>query len=66
MIPEEVEFQITQLPTFDGPEELVEVFAKAGSYTYIGSKLITLVDVVRLPLLSEAFPVTDLLGFDAA
>lgn len=66
VIPEEVEFHITELPEVGDDGELIEFFAKAGSYTYIGSKLITLVPVPRLPTLAEAFPVTDLLGFDAA
>ncbi|MNU58029.1 hypothetical protein D3C71_471570 [compost metagenome] len=64
VIPAEVEFQIAQLPSFVDNEELIELFAKADSYTYIGSKLITILKPV--PSLASAFPVTDLLGFDAA
>ncbi|MNQ58981.1 hypothetical protein D3C85_732010 [compost metagenome] len=67
VIAEEVEFEITELPVFDGDEELVELRAKADSYTYIGTKLITLIKPVPpLPTLAESFPVTDLLGFDVA
>lgn len=67
VISAEVEFQISVLPTIDEDGELVELFAKAGSYTYIGSKLITLLPPLpTIPSLADAFPVTDLNGFEAA